>query len=61
MEGTDFLSEKLYEDNFFSEDEKAILDTFTDNLIEDYEDIYDELEDEIKDLYWETGLDPMEF
>ena len=30
MEGTDFLSEKLYEDNFFSEDEKAILNTLSD-------------------------------
>jgi hypothetical protein len=42
-------------------EKKAIIDTFSLDISMDYEDLYDEVEDDISDLYYETGLDPMEF
>ncbi len=42
-------------------EKKAILDTFSLDISMDYESLYDEVEDDISDLYYETGLDPMEF
>ena len=42
-------------------EKKVIIDTFSLDISMDYEDLYDEVEDDISDLYYETGLDPMEF
>ena len=42
-------------------EKKAIIDTFSLDISMDYENLYDEVEDDISDLYYETGLDPMEF
>ena len=61
----DIQTYKEYSIEFENEDDeyekKAILDTFSLDISMDYEDIYDEVQDDISDLYYETGLDPMEF
>lgn len=40
---------------------KSILDTFSLDLYMDYEQLRDDVEDDINDLYFETGLDPALF